>query len=124
MEQVDNYEVRINKMCLILGTKRMNNQKNTATYLQKYLPMVLRDEAHFKSFCEYLLIKYDFKVDEVYLRRKLYSSWKNSFRDDSLNLAQRLVRGKYTREGKEKWIWLGSVEIASITYEIICFSKI
>jgi len=107
------------KSFLILGTDMMKNQKNTATYLQMYLPIILRDEAYLKSFCEYLLIKYDFKIDEVHLRRKLCSYWKNSFRDDSLNLAQRLVRGEYTRKGKEKWIWVGGVEIASITYEII-----
>jgi len=87
----------------------------TRDMLQKYIPTILENDAYFEKFVFYLLDQYNFKVDVVHLRKKLGIYLEESYRTDSVALAQRLIRGEFMGEDKVHWIWLSSKEIAFIT---------
>ena len=89
--------------------------------LQQYVPTILENDAHFKQFSTYILDQYYFKVNEDHLRKKLHTFLKESYRTDSVSLAQRLIRGEYTDDDKDKanWIWFSSQKIGLIAQNIV-----
>ncbi len=94
---------------------------STRNILQQYIPKILEDDVLFKQFAAYILEQYHFTADEDHLRKKLHIFLKESYRTDSVALAQRLIRGKYIDDDRDKanWIWLSSQEIGLIAQNIV-----
>jgi len=88
--------------------------------LQQYIPTILETDIYFKQFAEQILNQYHFKINEDHFRKKLHIYLKESYRVDSVALAQRLIRGKYIDDDKDKenWIWLSSQKIGLIAKSI------
>jgi len=94
---------------------------STKNILQQYIPTILEDDLLFKQFAAYILEQYHFTADENHLRRKLHIFLKESYRTDSVALAQRLIRGEYNGDNRDKahWIWLSSQKIGFIAQSIV-----
>lgn len=97
------------------------NEEYIISLLQKYIPLILENQTYFKNYVDYLLKKCNFEVNEEHLRKKLNIYLKNSFRNDPVRLAQRLIRGEYQSDDspKENWIWLSSKDIGMIAHDVV-----
>ena len=94
--------------------------------LQQYIPTILETDIYFKQFADHILGQYHFKVNEDHLRKKLHIYLEESYRTDSVGLAQRLIRGEYIDDDrdKENWIWLSSQKIGFIAQNIVSSTPI
>ena len=94
---------------------------STKNILQQYIPAILEDDALFKQFATYILEQYYFTANEDHLRKKLHIFVKESYRTDSVALAQRLIKGENLDGDRDKvnWIWLCSQKIAFIVQYIV-----
>jgi len=90
----------------------MKNEEKAIKSLQKCIPMVLNNELYFRRCVSYFLEEHNFIVNQEHLRKKMMRYFEESFRTDSLRLAQRLIRGQSTENGEESWIWIGGVDMA------------
>jgi len=99
----------------------MNTNKQTVHLLQKHLPTVLQSRLYFYKMVILIQSKYHFQVDETNLQKKLEKYLEASYRDDSIKISQRLIRGKYDTGYRkdDKWIWIGSQEIAVLAQEAV-----
>lgn len=89
--------------------------------LQKYIPMILENDLYFKSFSAYIFSQYTFEVNIEHLRKKLNVYLKESFRDDVVVQAQRLIRGEYEPLDNDKitWIWVSSKDVGLMAQEAV-----
>ena len=97
----------------------MKNEEKAIKSLQKCIPIVLNNELYFQRCVSYFLEQHDFIVNQEDFRKKLMRYFEESFRTDSLRLAQRLIRGQSTENGEESWIWIGGADMALIVVESI-----
>ena len=97
------------------------NDISSRDMLQQYIPTILKTDIYFKEFSNHILNQYHFKVNKDHLRKKLHIYLEESWRTDSVGLAQRLIRGKYIDDerDKENWIWLSSQKIGFIAQNIV-----
>ena len=97
------------------------NDVSPRDMLQQYIPTILKTDIYFKQFADHILDQYHFKVNEDHLRKKLHIYLKESYRADSVALAQRLIRGEYIGDDRDKvnWIWLSSQKIGFIAQNIV-----
>ncbi len=96
----------------------MNPADKTIQLLQQYIPIILREQQYFDKLVINIKTKYHFSVDEESLRKKLTKYLEASYRDDSVNMAQRLIHGHCLEgfEREEDWIWFGGREIGKLVH--------
>ena len=95
------------------------DKEHTICIIQKYVPIILKNEKYLENYISYLSEKYGFKAQKEHLHRKLDSFLIASFREDPVKLGQRLVRGVYEDKARETWIWLSSSNVAKVAHRIV-----
>ena len=97
------------------------NDVSLRDVLQQNIPTILETNIYFKQFSDQIVNQYHFKVNEDHLRKKLHIYLKESYRTDSVALAQRLIRGEYIGVDRDQvnWIWLSSQKIGAIAQNIV-----
>jgi hypothetical protein len=102
----------------------IRTDEETVALLQQNIPRILNSRKYFDAYAEKIAELYHFIVDKEHLRKKLKLFLQESYRKDSVRLAQRLIRGKFTVLNDEKWLWLGGRAIASLSQILFAETKV
>jgi len=104
-----------------IANELVMNDASISNILQKYIPVILKNDLYVRKFSAHIFTQYNFEVNAEHLRKKLNIYLKESFRTNAITQAQRLIKGEYRlfNSDKKTWIWLSSKDVGLIAQKIV-----